>query len=184
LQILRETTPKYLRSNFKNLNKITIMGFSQNIQETLKRLNALQEEFEIHVSHFFEPIIKSTGQGLIKIIGWHHDINNILEKSGLFKFINKVMFTNGYYKTNIEMIGTYTNTLIQKSFFPTHWSREYVLQTIHYVLKNAQVVQEITNHKTQMVESLILQGFTQDNISVKVIFNIALKSIVSAYPEL
>jgi len=54
----------------------------------------------------------------LRINGFHHDCKNMLEKSGMFKFINKEMFAHGYYKAIVAIVGTCSIQHIVQSFYP------------------------------------------------------------------
>ncbi len=66
---------------------------------------------------------------LSKISGFHHDIMNFLEKSGVIEFTNKVIYENGFYKATLLHNGNIVKKMA--TFFPADWSRKQVIETIY-----------------------------------------------------
>ena len=154
---------------------------------------------DIHIRHIFEPVIKLTKDGLYTINGFHHDINNVIEKSGsLFRLLDKKIDASGFYKATIEIIGNNATKFTEKSFFPAHWSPEQVMQEIHYVMGNMQlvhkelcenfiIVKDITKHIIDAQQSspfLIFIGQTKEHIPLFAVFNTKIQSFISIYPFL
>jgi hypothetical protein len=83
-------------------------------------------EWEGGVRHFFEPNVKQTRSGKLKVDGFHHDWNNYLENTGQVKLINKVMCQEGFYKADV----LYKGVKDAKTFFPSDWPPEKVIRTI------------------------------------------------------
>lgn len=65
--------------------------------------------------------------------GLHHDFMNIIEKNDTFKFVNKVMHDSGFYQADILVNG---RLFKDKTFFPAHWSRNKVVNTIYEAYDN------------------------------------------------
>ena len=168
------------------------------MQKVAEFLNIEKDELDIHIRHIFEPAIKVIQNATLRINGFHHDYNNLLEKSGMFKFVNKEMFAQGYYKATVEIASKCSTQPVLKSFFPAHWSQEQVMQEIHYAMQNMQIIdkefsgalaiaQNISKYLANLPQSeSIIQclGSTTDKIDIILIFDINKFAFVSAFPFL
>ncbi|HEV2600874.1 MAG TPA: EndoU domain-containing protein [Candidatus Babeliales bacterium] len=68
-------------------------------------------------------------KGTASISGFHLDLINAVEASGLVKFVNKVVDKTGCYKADLFIEGALAAQ--GKTFFPAHWSREDVAKAIY-----------------------------------------------------
>ena len=113
----------------------------------------------------------------INLNGFHHDEYGLLEKSGLFTFINKVEIpgTGGCFKADVDFGDGIVS--LGKTFFSSDWSRERVAQAIFEASQN--IVKDLTEDGD--VNKTFLCKFL--DISIKVI--ISCKNLItSAYPTL
>ena len=197
--LLKKKFPQFFRDGYGFWNKVKIASVSPAMQKVAEFFNIEKDELNIHIRHIFEPAIKLTKEGLYRINGFHHDINNVIEKSGnLFRFFDKHIYANGFYKATIQVAGNNATDIIQKSFFPAHWSPEKVMQEIHYVIRNMElirqelpgnftIVQDVPKYLANLSQSepiIKFLGYTTDKINVMLIFDINKFAYVSAFPIL
>lgn len=168
------------------------------MQKVAEFLNIEKDELDIHIRHIFEPAIRVIQNANLRINGFHHDCKNLLENSGMLKFVNKEMFAHGYYKATVEIAGKCSTQPISKSFFPAHWSQEQLMQEIHYAIQNMELVVEsekniftiISNISAYLQASkeasdiLTFIGHTTNNNPIWIVFNSNLNSFVTFYPIL
>jgi hypothetical protein len=69
---------------------------------------------------------------LLDLSGFHHDFMGAVEKSKVFKFLNKVIKENGCYSADIVVDGK----TFPKTFFPQHWSQKEVAEKIYEAYHN------------------------------------------------
>jgi|GEM_PF-6609751 hypothetical protein len=191
-EIIQTNNPKFFRSAYELWNKIKLAIITPVMQEVAKALGINKEEIDIYIRHILEPTTKFVSDGLVRIDGFHHDCNNLLENLDRFRFINKEMFVNGYYKAIVEVVGKYGTKFVEKTFFPAHWPPEKVMQEIHHVMRNMQLINKdgkivpidgiakyIANLKTSLIT---FEGCATDNTIIRIIFNIPKQAFTSAYP--
>jgi uncharacterized protein VirK/YbjX len=61
-------------------------------------------------------------------------IMNLLEKSGVIEFFDKVVYKNGFYQATLR----HNSHVVKQTatFFPAHWSREQVMKKIYEAYEN------------------------------------------------
>jgi len=119
-------------------------------------------------------------KGRVKIGGFHHDPMNIVEKSGIIEFSEKVMHKDGFYKARLLVNGKPAKH--EASFFPAHWTREQVIDTILEAYDNFadnKITKSIENGK----EILEMSELTKINIKIEFLITKTGK-IITAYPKL
>ncbi len=198
-ELLKKKFPQFFRDGYGVWNKVKIASVSPAMQKVAEFLNIEKDELDIHIRHIFEPIIKLTKDGLYTINGFHHDINNVIEKSGnLIRLLDKRIDAQGFYKATIEIVSNNATKFTEKSFFPAHWSPEQVMQEIHYAMKNMElirqelpsnfaIIQNIPKYLTNLPQSepiIKFLGHTTDKISIMLVFDINKFAYVSAFPIL
>ncbi len=84
--------------------------------------------------HILGMDLSFSKRGIPQIDGFHHDIMNCLENSGIVEFRNKVIYENGFYRATL----LYNGEVVKKiaTFFPAHWSREQVINKIYEAYNN------------------------------------------------
>ena len=196
--LLKKKYPQFFRDGYGLWNKAKVASISPAMQKVAEFLNIEKDELDIHIRHIFEPAIKVIQNATLRINGFHHDYNNLLEKSGMFKFVNKEMFAQGYYKAIVEIASKYSAQPVLKSFFPAHWSQEQVMQEIHYAIRNMELVVEgeqkafgiIYNipeylHAAKNASKMLtFIGHTTNNIPIWIVLNPYLKAFITFYPIL
>ena len=196
--LLKKKYPQFFRDGYGLWNKAKVASISPAMQKVAEFLNIEKDELDIHIRHIFEPAIKIIQNATLRINGFHHDYNNLLEKSGMFKFVNKEMFAQGYYKAIVEIASKYSAQPVLKSFFPAHWSQEQVMQEIHYAIRNMELVVEgeqkafgiIYNipeylHSAKNASKMLtFIGHTTNNIPIWIVLNPYLKAFITFYPIL
>lgn len=113
--------------------------------------------------------------------GFHHDEYDVLEKSGMFSYVNKIYGradcgAQECMKATLDF-GNGIMTEGEKTFFPSSWSREKVAEVIFQASQNR--VQDITP-KSSPHKHFLCQGL--DNLWIEVIIN-KKNIIISAYPS-
>lgn len=72
-------------------------------------------------------------RGIPQIGGFHHDFMQSIERSGIFKFTDKVVHESGFYSAKL----CNGENLIKKiTFFPSHWPRRHVIDKIYESYNN------------------------------------------------
>lgn len=116
---------------------------------------------------------------LESIKGFHHDVMQHLERTGIIKFTNKVLHENGFYKADL----VYQGETIKRgaTFFPSEWHREKVISKIYEAYDNfvkSGASLELTRDQKFFVKSMTNEG-------VKIEMYITQNGkIVTAYPKL
>lgn len=91
----------------------------------------------LHVPHVFKPNMRDSDGTGIKMSGFHHDPERILQNSGLLSIESETRYTNGSYNQRISTPTT-QKVYAKKSFFPDSWNRQETLGAILLALKNAK----------------------------------------------
>jgi hypothetical protein len=116
--------------------------------------------------------------GVPQISGFHHDLLNAVEKSGMFEFANKIIEKGGFYTADLFHQGQFVKSI---SFFPAHWPREKVIEAIGEVydnfIKSGEIAELLSNGKYRIV------GALQNGIKIEMYITKKGK-ITSAYPLL
>jgi Bacterial EndoU nuclease len=92
------------------------------------------EYIDIDFEHIFGMFLKYKHAGGIRISGFHHDLMNAVEKSGVMQFLNKKFGMGGIYKVDLVVNG-YTT---EKTFFPAYWPQQKVVEKIHEAYEYAK----------------------------------------------
>jgi hypothetical protein len=87
---------------------------------------------KIAYKHIFGFDLSFSKKGKPDFGGFHHDLMNLFENSGVFEFANKVIHQSGFYCADIIINGK----RFKKSFFPAEWTREKVISKIYEVYEN------------------------------------------------
>ena len=104
----------HLRTLFDN----TVKGFAEFSNKYIK----------FDYEHIFGMKLSFSKKGVPQLGGFHHDFMGKIEKSGVFKFVDKIIYENGYYKAILKYKGDIAKS--SATFFPAHWSQEKVMETI------------------------------------------------------
>ncbi|MGZ6251424.1 MAG: EndoU domain-containing protein [Candidatus Chromulinivorax sp.] len=132
--------------------------------------------------HIFYPTLQLKLDSLDKnafmfnLNGFHHDENGLLEKSGLFKFFNKIEGPDGIFKADVD----FGDGLIHegKTFFPSAWSREKVAQVIFEASQN-RIREIVINNSLQKK----FECCGVNNLIIEILFNFE-NMMISAYPSM
>ncbi|HRN77904.1 MAG TPA: EndoU domain-containing protein [Candidatus Dependentiae bacterium] len=151
-----------LRSMFDNTKK----GFAEFANKYIK----------IDYEHILGVDILFNSKGLPKLSGMHHDFMNTIEKSGAFKFVNKVMHKSGFYKADIWVNGV---KFPDKTFFPATWTRSQVVEAIYEAYDN--FVKSGTRAVLENNGKYLVHGITKDGVKLRM--HITKKGLItSVYP--
>jgi hypothetical protein len=89
---------------------------------------------KLDYEHIFGIELGFSRRGMPSVDGFHHDIMNFLEKGGVIEFTDRVAYESGFYKATLHHNG---NVVKQTAtFFPAHWSRKKVIETIYEAYEN------------------------------------------------
>lgn len=89
----------------------------------------LKPEYE----HILGMDLYFSRRGVPKIGVFHHDLMQTVEKTDVFKFVDKVVHDNKCYSAKVY----YGEHLVKDgTFFPAHWSREQVIEKIYEAYNN------------------------------------------------
>ncbi len=124
-----------------------------------------------------ELIFERNGS-LSKVSGFHHDLLNGLEKTGVIDFTNKVVHENGFYKATLS----YHGNVVKKTatFFPADWSRREVIEAIYDAYNNflkSGLQSEFQKGK------YIVRGLTNQGVTIEM-FITQSGHVATAYPLL
>jgi hypothetical protein len=146
----------------------TIKGFAECANKYLK----LDYKHILGIDLWFDR------KGITKLEGFHHDFMEIIEKSGVIKFVNKTVYTAGFYKATLVGDGL---RALKKSFFPAEWTREKVISKIYEAYENFVKnggIPKLEHNGTYKIQSCIQEG-------VEIEMYITKKGkILTAYPIL
>jgi len=153
-------------SRIKELFDCKRKGFAEFANKYLK----------IDYKHILGFELQFTRRGMPSLGGLHHDFMNVIEKSGVLEFANKIMYESGFYKVEARYLG---NKVKDITFFPAHWSREQVMSKIFEAydnfIKNGAKFIEIPGGK------YFIESKTNDGIDI--VMYITKKGLItSAYP--
>jgi hypothetical protein len=116
-------------------------------------------------------------QGRAKFSGFHHDLMNTIEKSGAIEFVNKVMHKNGFYSADLIIDDIKT----PKTFFPSEWPREKVIEKIYEAYHN--FIRGGVIPKPRPNEKYLISGTIAEGIDIEMWVTKKGK-VVTAYPLL
>lgn len=127
--------------------------------------------------HILGMELDLTKKGKLAIDGFHHDLKNVIEKSNILDFTNRVSYEHGFYKVALFDQGNFVKNA---TFFPAEWSRDKVISKIYEAYDNFIKSGAIAPEKggKYIVEGLISEGIT---IRMFITKN---GRIVTAYPKL
>lgn len=100
-----------------------VKGFAECANKYLK----------LDYEHILGMELKFSRKGIPQIGGFHHDFMQKVEKSGIFKFTNKVIYDHGFYSANLFYNENYVKSI---TFFPSYWSRKQVINKIYQAYDN------------------------------------------------
>jgi hypothetical protein len=123
------------------------------------------------------PRFNGTG-GVTGIGGFHHDMMNAIEKSGIFEFTNKVVHASGFYSARLLHNGNFIKDI---TFFPSTWSRKQVMNAIFEAYDNFKASGAKGVLKSD--GKWLIEGVTKEGITIEMyVTQNAL--ITTAYPIL
>ena len=100
-----------------------------------------------------------------------------VEKSNVFKFLNKVINENGCYSADIIVDGK----KFEKTFFPQHWSQKEVADKIYEAYYNS--IKNGTPLELGRGGKYFIKGYTNEGIKIEMY--ITQKGLITtAYPVL
>lgn len=117
---------------------------------------------------------KTKSSGLIKenIIGLHLDIGRKLEQAGMYTLKNCKELVSGTYEAGLHFGGLFKNG---KTFFPSHWDCETLLNKISEACHNAD---QIIERGRGILE---IKGSVEEGFDILIRLNKRGK-ILTAYP--
>ena len=133
---------------------------------------------KVSYEHILGFDLEFTRRGVAQIGGFHHDMKNAIENSGVLQFMDKVMHKSGFYKANVYHNGTEIKKI---SFFPSHWSRQEVVGSIMEAYDNFKASGAIA--KIGRSGKFEIEAFTNEGIKIAM-FITQNGVITSAYPLL
>jgi|GEM_PF-3423133 len=110
--------------------------------------------------------------------GFHHDLMGAIEKSGMVKFVNKVVDKTGAYSADLIVGG---KLIRDKTFFPMTWSRQQVIDAIVEVYDNFKLTG--LGAELQKDGKWLVEGTTKGGLTIQM--TITQNSLITtAYPIL
>jgi hypothetical protein len=181
---------KEVISNSRKLLESARTGLLANLEKEMTHLRKLFDgkmkgfaEFsnkylKLDYEHIFGIELGFSRRGMLFIEGFHHDIMNLLEKSGVIEFSNKIVYENGFYKATLLHNGHIAKKIA--TFFPAHWSREQVVSKIYEAYENfvkSGIQAELKKDK------YLVRGLTNEGVPVEMYIT-RKGHMVTAYPIL
>lgn len=117
-------------------------------------------------------------KGKLTISGFHHDLKNVIEKSDILSFTNRVTYEHGFYKAALFDKGNFVKNV---TFFPAEWPRDKVINKIYEAYDNF-----IKNGATGYIEKgnkYVIRGKIKEGIEIEMYIT-KNGNIVTAYPIL
>lgn len=139
---------------------------------TIKELQGIQVSGDLE--HWYSIDLKKLKNGTLKLSGFHLDANNFIENCGIFQIKNRRVDKFGCYGGEVWYDGQRIHK--DKTFFPSHWTREQVLDKVIEALQN---VKSITQKNSN--SNFEVRGLTSEKIEIEMIINKNGK-ILTAYP--
>jgi hypothetical protein len=137
----------------------------------------------VQIRHILYPKIDPDFDTLeYTLNGFHHDQYQALEKSGMFTYKNKAYGKAKHnaqkcYKAKVDF-GSGIVSSQEKTFFPTSWSSEQVIQTICEAAQNR--IEEIIKPEIKNSKKYLCQ--TKDGFFLDIVINNK-NMIISAFPS-
>lgn len=128
--------------------------------------------------HIFGIDLYFSRRGIPQISGFHHDLLQMIENSGVFQFTNKIIHESNFYSAKLYCG---ENLVKEITFFPSEWSREQVINKIYEAYDNfkksgAPLIAE-QNGKFK------IQGVIKEGITIEMCIT-QKAEILTAYPLL
>lgn len=106
---------------------------SKTISEIVEGMGTFANKYvKLDFKHIFAMELSLCKKGLVRLSGFHLDIMNLIEKSGIFEFRHRIPHPNGCYTATLYYKGQYVKKI---TFFPAHWSRQEAVDAILEVYK-------------------------------------------------
>jgi hypothetical protein len=158
-----------LKAELQHLKKISV-GKAEGL---------VAKEIKIAHEHILGMELNVSDKGVVTIGGFHHDPMRYVDTSGFFELVDRVNLPSGVYGGQLKYQG-YT-VKYEASFFPSHWSREKVVDKIYeaynYFVKSKAAL------KTERDGKYLITGFTSEGIEIKM--HMTKNGVItSAYPIL
>ncbi len=83
--------------------------------------------------HILGMELEFSRRGIPQIGGFHHDFMQTIEKSGVFRFADKIVHESGFYSAELYCGENFVKNI---TFFPANWSRKQVIETIYETYTN------------------------------------------------
>lgn len=137
------------------------------------------KEVKIAYEHILGMELNLSDKGVVTIGGFHHDPMRYVDTSGVFELIDKIELPTGVYGGQLKYQG-YT-VKHEASFFPSHWSREKVVNKIYEAYNNS--IKSEATLKAERDGKYLIKGFTSEGIEIKM--HMTKNGVItSAYPIL
>jgi hypothetical protein len=103
-----------LRAMFDN----KIRGFAEFANKWIK----------VDYEHILGMDLQFSRRGVPQVGGFHHDLMQAIEKSGVFRFVDKVVHESGFYSAELYYGENFVKDI---TFFPADWSKRRVIEVIY-----------------------------------------------------
>ena len=153
---------------FNNLNSLEFSKrVCTNLTRSCRQFSTKKPPVVIHYDHIF---------GLNKFSGFHHDYKGILEAKGYFHLKNTKQMANGVYHGKIlRKLPNGHKIHITKSFFPSDWTQQQVLEKIYEAYNNYDQELTFTYNKAVIVSQ------TNEGLKIKMVITNQ-GEILTAFP--
>jgi hypothetical protein len=133
---------------------------------------------KVNYEHIFGMELTFNRKGVLHIGGFHLDFMNIIEKSGIIEFAEKVMCKDGFYKAQLRFKAHPAK--YEATFFPAHWSREQVVEAIIEAYND--FVSKGLNNVVFERGKYIVEGQLSTGRTITIVIN-KVGKIITAYPK-
>ncbi len=148
--------------------------FNKEIASVGEIVTELGTKFKIRaidLKHIFIPSVKK-GWRALEARGFHHDLMETIIEAGVVELDNVEWLANGIKRAKMTFNGAVAP---QKTFFPSHWTRETVVKKIVEACKNLVDLPAWDDGMWTM------SGVTSEGVGVYVVVNESGR-IITAYP--
>ncbi len=128
--ILEAAHAEYMAMLEKELEPLRLLCDNKVLDTARFGNKYLKPEYE----HILGMDLYFSRRGVPQINGFHHDFMAAIEKADVFKFVDKVVYENGFYQARIFYGEEFVKHI---TFFPSDWSRRQVIEKIYEAYSNA-----------------------------------------------
>ena len=167
-----------LHVNFMKHLEVEIVGLRKIFDNKVYGFGDFTNRYlKIDYEHILGMDLYFDYKNLPKLSGFHHDYMNVIENTGIIKFANKIMDSIGACKADLILNGI---IVPGKTFFPAHWSREKVINSIYEAYTNFMNSGVVPMARPD--GKYLIKGFANDGMEIEMFITKNAK-VTTAYPK-